>query len=376
MKKQVKAETSRIPDFTVKAVKSKGKGRPGATRIPDFTMKAVNPKSKSAAVLSVSPSAWMVWEKCALSLQAVKSSLVLERDEYAKEGTRLHSAIAQVLEGKAKYAADGDDAALMRFAVETVERELNGDTPFVVECGLRSKAKNIQFSGTADVIFMLGDTVTVIDFKTGWREVEAQGNSQLKLYAHMAADAHIRKWKGIIINARFNSVFYTGGEIEPLYLSNTAIDINFRTAKKQFQTGNHCAYCQRLSICKKIRAEIVKWTRPGAIDSITRTPEKLAEALRLAKPAEKLFETIKKEAQLFIDLGGAIPGVAVEYTAGTRAWPRDLNLSDIADNIGLKLKDMIEEKIVSPAQAEKRGADKDAINSIAIRPPRKGFKFV
>jgi hypothetical protein len=120
----------------------------------------------------------------------------------------------------------------------------------------------------------------------------------------------------------------------------------------------------------------VKWTKPGAIDSITRTPEKLAEALRLAKPAEKLFETIKKEAQLFIDLGGAIPGVAVEYTAGTRAWPRDMNRLDIATRIGVKIETMIEEIFKSPAQAEKAGADKDAINSIAIRPPRKGFKFI
>jgi hypothetical protein len=212
----------------------------------------------------------------------------------------------------------------------------------------------------------------------GWREVEAEGNSQLKLYAHMEAVRHekINRWKGIVINARFNSVSYTGGEIDPYYLSTTAKDILARTAKKQFQTGNHCAYCQRLSTCAKIRAEIAKWIRPGAIDSITRTPEKLAEALRLAKPAEKLFETIKKEAQLFMDLGGAIPGVTVEYTAGTRAWPRDMNRLDIAARIGVKLEDMIEETFKSPAQAEKVGADKDAINSIAIRPPRKGFKFI
>jgi len=37
---------------------------------------------------------------------------------------------------------------------------------------------------------------------------------------------------------------------------------------------------------------------------------------------------------------------------------------------------MIEETFKSPAQAEKVGADKDAINALAIRPPRKGFKFI
>ena len=336
------------------------------------------PKGKSAP-LSVSPSAWMVWEKCALSLQAVKSPLVLERDEYAKEGTRLHGIIAAALLGANVLLDTGsDDAALVRFAVETVKGELRSNANYAVESGLAVRIKNVQFSGTADVIAIDGNTVIIIDHKMGWREVEAEGNSQLKQYAHMEAarDKKITAWRGIIINARFNSVLYTSGVIEPDYLANVADDLITRTAKKQFATGNHCAYCQRLSTCAKIRAEIVKWTRPGAIDSLTRKPEKLAEALRLAKPAEKLFETIKKEAQLFIDLGGVIPGVTVEYTAGTRAWPRDMNRLDIATKIGLNVKDMIEETFKSPAQAEKVGADKDAVNAIAIRPPRKGFKFI
>ena len=343
--------------------------------------KAVKSNSKTLP-LSVSPSAWMVWEKCALSLQAVKSSLVLERDEYAQEGTRLHGIIADVLRGRLSIddvKDDPDTVALVRFAVETTKAELNGNANFAVESGLSVKIRNVTFSGTADCIATADDTVTVIDHKMGWREVEAEGNSQLKLYAHMEAarNEKIKRWKGIIINARFNSVSYTGGGIDDDYLPGAAKDLIARTAKKQFQTGNHCAYCQRLSTCAKIRAEIAKWTRPGAIDGITREPEKLAEALRLAKPAEKLFETIKKEAQLFMDLGGVIPGVAIEYTAGTRAWPRDLSVPEIARQIGITdAAKMYDTKIISPAQAEKCGADKDAINAIAIRPPRKGFKFI
>jgi hypothetical protein len=343
-------------------------------------VKAVELKSKGTGTLFVSPSAWMVWEKCALSLQAVKSPLVLERDEYAKEGTRLHAVIAQMLQKGvgAPVPNDSDDAALVRFAVETVRQELNGVHIFAVERGLSVKIKNVSFSGTADVLATKGDTATIIDHKMGWREVEAEGNSQLKLYAHMEAaqNKKIKRWKGVIINARFNSVSYTGGDIDDDYLPTVVKDLLARTVKKQFAAGNHCAYCQRLSTCAKIRAEIAKWIKPGAIDSITREPAKLAEALRLAKPAEKLFETIKKEAQLFMDLGGVIPGVTVEYTAGTRAWPRDMNRLDIAARIGVEIKNMIEETFKSPAQAEKVGADKDAINSIVVRPPRKGFKFI
>lgn len=341
-------------------------------------------KGKSSNVLNVSPSAWMVWEKCALSLQSVKSPFQLERDEYAKEGTRLHQIIADVLKDP-DYAidADSDDAAMVRFAVETVKNE-SAPCTLNIEIPLFSIVDGVRFSGIADCIYCVGDTIVVIDFKTGWREVEAEGNSQLKQYAHIAANTPPVKnnnwkplrWKGIIINARFNSVSYTGGEIEKDYLSNTAKDILARTKKKQFKTGNHCAYCGRLSTCAKLRKAITEWCRPGMLDGLTRDPEKLAEALRLAKPAEKLFETIKKEAQMFIDLGGVIPGVTVEYTAGTRTWPRDMSGNDIAERIGVKFEHMIDQVFKSPAQAEKFGADKELVNAIAIRPPRKGFKFV
>lgn len=334
-------------------------------------------------VLNVSPSAWMVWEKCALSLQNVKTPFKLEQDEYAKAGTMLHEAIARELKGEHVELENSDDAAMVRFAVETVKSELNGNKCFAVETPLSAISGSVNFSGIADCIAYVAphcdrcDTVTVIDFKTGWREVEAEGNSQLKLYAHIEAwgQSEIKHWKGIIINARFNSVSYTGGDIEKDYLTNTAKDILSRTKKKQFATGNHCAYCQRLSTCAKLRKAISEWCRPGMLDGLTREPEKLSEALRLAKPAEKLFDTIKKEAQMLIDLGGVIPGVTVEYTAGTRTWPRDMSGDDICNKIGVASDQMIEKSFKSPAQAEKLGADKMAVNAIAIRPPRKGFKF-
>ena len=339
------------------------------------------PKGKPSNVFNVSPSAWQTWEKCALSLQTVKSSFQLERDEYAKAGTILHEAIAKTLCGETVTLEDSDDAAMVRFAVETVKNEIGSiDLPFImIEESLGHVVNGVNFYGTPDLrVINEDDTAIVIDYKTGWREVDAEGNSQLKLYAHIIAakNKKVKNWRGIIINARFNSVSYTGGDIDPDYLSNTAKDILSRTKKKQFATGNHCAYCARLSTCSKLRAAIIEWCRPGMLDGLTRDPEKLSEALRLAKPAEKLFDTIKKEAQMFIDLGGVIPGVTVEYTAGTRTWPRDMTGLDIAEKIGVKFEHMIDQVFKSPAQAERFGADKELVNAIAIRPPRKGFKFI
>lgn len=337
-------------------------------------------ESASKTCLNVSPSAWTTWEKCALSLQTVKTAFKLERDEYAKAGVMLHDAIAKSLKSEPYTLAEGDDEGIVRFAVETVKSGIHplSTLALTIEEPVGCVINGVNYYGTPDAWVIIDGVLIVIDYKTGWREVDAEENSQLKIYAHALAakNKKVKKWKGVIINARFNSVSYASGDIESDYLLNTAKDVLARTKKKQFATGNHCAYCARLSTCAKLRAAIALWCKPGMIDGITREPEKLSEALRLAKPAEKLFEAIKKEAQLYIDLGGVIPGVTVEYTAGTRTWPRDMSGDDVARCINVDVQDMIETSFKSPAQAEKLGADKTAVNAIAIRPPRKGFKFI
>ena len=136
--------------------------------------------AKSKSVLSVSPSAWMVWEKCALSLQSIKSSFVLERDEYARAGTLLHKAIAESLKGGPFESKNDDEMALIRFAVETVRNEIH-ELPLFIEEPLSLLDSGVNFSGIADVLSCDKGTIIVADFKTGWREVEAENNSQLKL---------------------------------------------------------------------------------------------------------------------------------------------------------------------------------------------------
>jgi hypothetical protein len=340
-------------------------------------------KETAITKLYVSPSGWQTWTKCALSLQNRRTSFRTDSDDYADEGTKIHAAIAAFLRLGIKSNENGlnpadldEDYSLVRFAVGVAEAEADGYA-MLIEHEMSLVKNGVTIAGTADCLIPIDDTIVVIDWKTGWKEVEAEENKQLKLYAHMYAHKHkvIKRWRGIIVNARFNSISFTGGNIESKYLASVVNDLKKRTEDGQNATGNHCAYCPRLTICKKLQGEINKWLQPGTIDSLTREPERLAEALRLAKPAEKLFETVKKEAQLFIDLGGVIPGVSIEYSSGTRAWPKDMTTREIALRIGLTGEDMIDTKTISPAEAERRGASNTSVNEIVIRPPRKGFKF-
>lgn len=335
------------------------------------------PKKNEKTGVWLSPSQWGVWRKCALSVSGSSSTLKVEADDYANEGTDLHKDIADILTGARVEYGDREDAAIVRFAVETTKNILAAGGAMKVEHFMKQKISNYTIGGTADCLIADGDTIIVIDHKTGWKEVEAENNEQLKIYAHLAAKEYkfFTKWQGVIINARFNSTSYTSGDIDPNYLKSIAKDVDDRLKKKQFATGYHCAYCPRLTTCKHIRKAIHDWMIPGAIDGLTREPDKLAEALKLEKPAVKLFETIRKEAQMYIDLGGKLPGVSIEYSPGNRAFPSDLPIMQIASRLRMSAVMLTETKLITPAEALRRGADKDAIESIVIRPPRKGFKF-
>ena len=77
----------------------------------------------------------------------------------------------------------------------------------------------------------------------------------------------------------------------------------------------------------------------------------------------------------YVELGGEIPGVSIEMSGGSRAWPRDLTLDALAEKLGVKVSDLSDSKTVSPAEAEKRGVPREKIQAVAIQPMRRGLKI-
>lgn len=332
---------------------------------------------KKTNSLYLRASAWRTWQTCALSLILKdETPFAPESDAFAAEGTALHAAIESELTGKARATLDVEHEAIVRFAVDATKIETSKNKIKCEQFIDYPAAPAVKISGTADVVIDEGDTICIIDHKTGWKAVEAENNAQLKIYAHLFAGREHKKWRGVIINARLNSISYTGPhDIEKNYLRAIATDAKKRASAKQTKTGNHCAYCAALAICKPVREDIKKWLSPGADDGIKDRKADWQELLSLAKPAEKLFERAKADALKYIDLGGEIPGVGVEYSGGSRAWPRDLDTESLAARLGVAVETITETKTISPAQAEKVGVSRDAIRAIAIQPTRRGLKI-
>ena len=337
-------------------------------------MKKEAKKAKSPA-LFLRASGWKTWQACSLSLILKdETPFKPDSDEFAAEGTKIHAAIEADLKGTTREKYDLETEAVIDFAVRVAKTEAQG-APIRTEVFNSAKVKGITIGGTADALIDAETHLTVIDFKTGWMQVDAAENEQLKIYAHLNAKQGQKTWSGVIINARLNTISQTGPHpFDKKYLPGLAADAAARVAKVQTQVGNHCAYCPALAVCKPVRAAIQKWLVPGMDDGIKHRKNDWLEMLSLAKPAEKLFDRVKSDAMKYLELGGEIPGVSVAFSGGSRAWPRDMILSVLADKLGIDRERLVEEKVISPAEAEKRGVPRDKITAVAIQPMRRGLK--
>jgi len=337
-------------------------------------------KRKKSESLLLRASSWQTWRKCALSLKLKDESPFRERekdtkeDEYAAEGTRIHAAIEADLKGQSRERFDIETEAIINFAVNAAKIEASSDK-LESEVFASVLTRGVTIAGTADAVIHREDEIVIIDFKTGYKEISAENNEQLKIYAHLLQRQGQKTWRGIIVNARLNSISYTGPhEFEKKYLSSLIADALERLKNKQYAVGNHCTYCPVLAVCQPFRAELAKWLEPGVEDGIKNRKEDWVRLLALMKPAEKLFERVKADALKYIELGGELPGVSVEFSGGNRAWPAGLPAAEIAAQLGVDESELYDKKIISPAELERRGVSREKINAVAVQPTRRTLK--
>lgn len=339
-------------------------------------MSEAKKKTTKPHALYLRASGWKTWQACSLSLILKdETPFPPDSDEFAAEGTKIHAAIESDLKGVTREPLDLETEAVIQFAVRTA-KSTAGALPIRTEVFNSAKIKGVTIGGTADAIIDGAKDLVIIDFKTGWMQVDAAENEQLKIYAHLNAKQGQKEWRGVIINARLNTISFTGPHpFDKKYLAGMASDAIARVAQVQTKVGNHCAYCPALAVCQPVRTAIKKWLVPGADDGIKNRKGDWLEFLSLIKPFEKLAERLKSDALKYIELGGEIPGVSVQFSGGSRAWPRDLNIVGLSAALGVSAGDLSDFKIVSPAEAEKRGVPREKIQAVAIQPMRRGLKI-
>lgn len=336
-----------------------------------------------------------VWAFCEPSedlTRAAKNPFRRQSAEQA-EGVAIHAAIHAHFDDAVKLSGDNaatlaasDDAAeVVEFCVQVIHhltRAQQNLPDLYFEQVADYRDDNLEIAARPDLVMVdrKAKKLTVIDYKTGYVPVEAEGNEQLKIYAHAFCAKHKltpASIEGVIISPRLSTVEYTEIQYDPDFFENLRAELQKREGR--FIVGAHCKNCAALTTCKLFRETAVRYYEPHLRDGLTSRPEEWQKLIAIARPAKKFFEEILDEAKNYLEMGGALDGVGLTKSAGRRAWFREITPAEIADKIGVPVDKLIDPpKIKSPAQAEKllKKEQKAVLRSLVYQPQNLSVNLV
>jgi len=328
-----------------------------------------------------------VWAFCEPSetlQRAAKNPFKTQTPEQA-EGVAIHAAIHAAFDETVKaepkhaeiLAASDDAASVVEFCVQVVSHLITAQTSkpeLYFETVADYADDNLKIAARPDLVIYdaKANKLTVVDYKTGFTPVEAEGNEQLKIYAHAFCVAHKLTpdtIEGIIISPRLHTVEYAEIHYDPDFFENLHAELKKREGR--FIVGAHCKNCNALTTCKLFRETAIAYFEPHLRDGLTSRPDEWKKLIAIARPAKKFFEEILDEAKNYLEMGGALDGVGLTKSAGRRAWFREITPDEIAQKIGVPLAKLVDPpKIKSPAQAEKllKKEQKDALRALVYQP--------
>lgn len=236
--------------------------------------------------------------------------------------------------------------------------------------------------GTADFHAIIGNTLHVVDLKTGKVLVEAGDNLQLVYYAMgiMAGmDPHEReaiKWLSLeIVQPHAPSI---EGPIRTWLIDRKEFEAHARkivTAVERidagdftFVTGDHCRWCNAKGRCNawmtmmeqaifdKVEPLDPKSNRPAELDA-----DALGQALDAAKNLAAWLKAAEEEAHARLSRGEAVTGYTLKPKRAIRKWTDEAAALDVLRDHGFTLNQVAETKLLSPAKMQKQ---KDAYDLV------------
>lgn len=258
-------------------------------------------------------------------------SLVLPRAEYASEwadaGNTEHAELAQQVLSKtlpprlAKIAPEG-----ARVEVKVAIDVAAGEARILGELGSRDYGElgPFEIAGQIDVLGIIGDTVVVIDWKTGYKDVDpADRNWQVWGYALAAcralgksrAQIHIAytNQPGQPIDSHDLDAFDLADfaeRLKGLHVREARLQVEY----KQGQTpttreGNWCRYCPSKTRCPSKTALLVQLSSGGlsVLGDTQLTPDDAAKAHFEIERIDQLLKEAKSRREKYVDEVGPIP---------------------------------------------------------------------
>ena len=295
---------------------------------------------------------------------------------YADEGTLCHNIMNAVLMDRRKpedFLGDtlGDITVteeLLETKVRPALRALDEIDPLrdmTYECetvvGFGDALPNVF--GSADLLGRMGDRAVVLDWKFGdGVDVEVEENPQAMFYAAAAMRTPGAKW-----------VFDGATEVECIIVQPTArtpikrwltTPDRIRAFERQLfaavsealgpdpsmATGDHCRWCAAKPVCPLLNgaADRALAAQINALDAAG-----IGEMLTKADLLDQWITDLRALAFQMLEKGVAVPGYKLVPKRATRQWVDPEQAQAALEGIGLDQTELMETKLLSPAQMEK-----------------------
>lgn len=233
----------------------------------------------------------------------------------AESGSRIHALVAEVLSANpaampsseavreclAAKGVDDTEAELTALAVDFARGIINGREVEEIHVEERLEVPGLLW-GTADLVIVEPRQVTVVDWKTGFKEVaEASDNLQGKAYALAAAMRFGRRVAEVhFYNPRL--AWASGAlfdDMEELFNQITDILEATRSPRAQLHNGAHCTYCPAnyWHACPLLSGiAVAEEARAAVSGGVSRMPEpaELVRQYGVLKTLAERFENLKK----------------------------------------------------------------------------------
>lgn len=334
-----------------------------------------------------SPSSSHRWSRCTASATAIDAAgIALDLADGAdEEGQEAHAEIERCLAplaaGGAALPANPDHSAaygislLLKYVAQLPPGRLWIEQRVELTKDVWGRCDVSHFHETTGVL-------TIVDYKNGYVNVEAQENEQTRIYGGASIFQHCipaKYVRYVIVQPNsFMPVPRVKQWIEPTdpahpvdptwikprepfqqFLQRIA---GIPAGKLEFIAGEHCRYCPLFGQCPASKDVLAAFTAAIVNPPDKVRPEQVAPFLACEKPIADWFKALDKSVTKAALAGAAIPGMKLVATTKHRAWIDEAEARKVVvGQCGDAALDLC-----TPSQAEKLGVD---VSKLSAAPP-------
>ena len=327
------------------------------------------------------PSSAHRWVACTASAEAIAALGEQEEGEEAAKGTAAHEEIERCLIqiDEAWRAAWGGTGHILpvdpnhpaAYGVSLLLDFVRKLPPGVFWIEQRVRLTD-QIWGRCDVAHWHEEsrTLTIVDYKNGFVDVDAVENEQLRIYGAGSIYTHglPAKWVRYVV-VQPNSFMPVSRVKQWLESADDLYAWAQRVARiptepKTFVAGEQCKYCPLFGRCPASQDVLAK-LNVALVNAPDDVPaDQIATFMACKKPLEDWFKALDKAGTKAALGGKTPPGMKLVQTSKHRAWKdEDAAREMIYEALGFKALSP-----PTPAQADKMGLDARIIEMLAARP--------